>query len=385
LSSKIGSGAYGVVWKVIAKRSRKKLALKKIFDAFENATDAQRTYREIMLLKHLRHDNIVKLLNVYKADNDTDIYLVFPLLETDLSAVIRAGILEEVHKRYIIYQLVKTLKYLHSGNLIHRDIKPSNMLLNSDCHMVLCDFGLARTVNTLEKDQRILTDYVATRWYRDPFILMGCTSYDCSVDMWAVGCICCELYLGKPMFRGSSTMNQLQRIVTLIGKPSNEDIARIPSEYAQSMLDSIPHGQLKDLKHCFPKGIDADALDFITKLLQFMPENRMTAEEALKHPYLKKFYKTSEEPTCEQVIKLYFNDNSKYTVAQYRDKLYQEIKKRRERRKTRTTDSRAGSRTGSSSTTTTTSSSGTRSVSRSGSSIGHRSTSSSSYARSRRS
>uniref|UniRef100_A0A7S1PHS2 Protein kinase domain-containing protein n=1 Tax=Percolomonas cosmopolitus TaxID=63605 RepID=A0A7S1PHS2_9EUKA len=203
--------------------------------------------------------------------------------------------------------------------------------------------------------------------------------------MWAVGCICCELYLGKPMFRGSSTMNQLQRIVTLIGKPSNEDIARIPSEYAQSMLDSIPHGQLKDLKHCFPKGIDADALDFITKLLQFMPENRMTAEEALKHPYLKKFYKTSEEPTCEQVIKLYFNDNSKYTVAQYRDKLYQEIKKRRERRKTRTTDSRAGSRTGSSSTTTTTSSSGTRSVSRSGSSIGHRSTSSSSYARSRRS
>lgn len=81
-----------------------------------------------MLLKNLRHDNIVKLLNVYKADNDIDIYLVFPLLETDLSAVIRAGILEEIHKRYIVYQLVKTLKYLHSGNLIHRDIKPSNMV-----------------------------------------------------------------------------------------------------------------------------------------------------------------------------------------------------------------------------------------------------------------
>lgn len=243
--------------------------------------------------------------------------------------------------------------------------------------MVLCDFGLARTVNASDKDQRILTDYVATRWYRDPYILMGCTSYDCSVDMWAVGCITCELYLGKPIFRGSSTMNQLQRIVTLIGKPSSEEVSRIPSDYAQSMLDSIPHDKLKDLKSMFPKDMDPEALDFITRLLQFMPENRLTAEEALKHPYLKKFYKTSEEPTCDHIIKLYFNDNTKYSVQQYREKLYQEIEKKKEKRKLGKMDgkpeSRLSNRTSNSTASSSTSTS-TRSVSRSGSSLGNRNT-----------
>jgi len=108
--------AYGIVWKAIDKKIGEVVALKKIFDAFQNATDAQRTFREIMFLQELNgHDNIVKLLNVLKADNDRDIYLVFDYMETDLHAVIRASILEEIHKQYIVYQLLKSLKYMHSG------------------------------------------------------------------------------------------------------------------------------------------------------------------------------------------------------------------------------------------------------------------------------
>ena len=132
---KLGKGAYGIVWKAIDKKTREVVALKKCFDAFRNATDAQRTFREIMYLQEMSgHDNIVRLLSVIKADNDRDIYLTFDYMETDLHAVIRANILVDIHKQYIVYQILKSLKFMHSAQLIHRDIKPSNLLLNSDCH-----------------------------------------------------------------------------------------------------------------------------------------------------------------------------------------------------------------------------------------------------------
>ena len=121
------------------------MALKKIFDAFANQTDAQRTFREIMFLQRLHdHANIITLLDVIKAENNRDIYLVFEYMETDLHAVIRANILEDIHKRFIVHQLLKAIFYMHTGEVLHRDIKPSNLLLNSECVMKLADFGLAR-------------------------------------------------------------------------------------------------------------------------------------------------------------------------------------------------------------------------------------------------
>merc|ERR1719181_1847606 len=172
ISQRLGKGAYGIVWKAVEKRGHGVVALKKCFDAFRNATDAQRTYREIMYLQKLSgHDNIIRLQHVIRAQNDRDIYLTFDHMETDLHAVIRANILEEIHKKYIIYQLLKSLKFIHSGDLLHRDIKPSNLLLNSDCHVKLCDFGLCRSVAECDNFNSaaanpVLTDYVATRWYR---------------------------------------------------------------------------------------------------------------------------------------------------------------------------------------------------------------------------
>ena len=133
LVQKLGKGAYGIVWKCIDKKSKQVLALKKIFDAFQNPADAQKTFREIMILQEVDHENIVKLHNVMKAENDKDIYLVFEYLDTDLHAVIRANILEEVHKQYILYQILKCLKYMHTGDLLHRDLKPSNILIGGDC------------------------------------------------------------------------------------------------------------------------------------------------------------------------------------------------------------------------------------------------------------
>ena len=239
---KLGKGAYGIVWRAQDKRTKEVVALKKIFDAFQNATDAQRTFREIMFLQEMAdHEHIIKLTNVLKADNDRDIYLVFEYMETDLHAAIRANILQDIHKQYILWQSLKALKYMHSAELLHRDMKPSNLLLNSDCLMKVADFGLARSLKKEryeqnERDIPALTDYVATRWYRAPEILLGSGYYTFGVDMWAVGCILGEMLLGKPIFPGSSTMNQLEKIADLVGCPPKERLQGI-SPFAPTMIE----------------------------------------------------------------------------------------------------------------------------------------------------
>ncbi|GFR46034.1 hypothetical protein Agub_g7503 [Astrephomene gubernaculifera] len=332
IQQKLGKGAYGVVWKAVDRKTREVVALKKIFDAFQNATDAQRTFREVMFLQDLNnHDNIIRLLNVLKAENDRDLYLVFEYMETDLHAVIRANILEEVHKQYIMYQLFKALKYMHSGELLHRDIKPSNLLLNSDCQVKLADFGLARSVSQLnasDGQNPILTDYVATRWYRAPEILLGSTKYTFGVDMWSSGCILGELLLGKPIFPGTSTMNQLDRIVEFCGRPAPGDVDAIDSPFATTMMDSCTVTQARRLQDIFPNA-SPEAADLLRKLLVFNPHKRLTAEQALRHPYVAQFHNLADEPVCNRIIVLPISDNTKYTVSEYRERLYGEILKKK--------------------------------------------------------
>jgi len=338
ISQRLGKGAYGIVWKAVDKKTGETVALKKIFDAFQNATDAQRTFREIMFLQELRdHENIVRLDNVLKAENDRDIYLVFEYMETDLHAVIRANILKDIHKQYILYQLFKALHYMHSGNVLHRDMKPSNLLLNSECFLKVADFGLARSIASLENDtveNPVLTDYVATRWYRAPEILLGSTKYTKGVDMWSVGCILGELLGGKPMFPGTSTMNQLDRIIEVTGRPSQDDIEAINSPFAATMLESLPRTQPTRLQEIYPHASE-EALDLLRQCLQFNPLKRITTEQALNHPYVSAFHNEEEEIVCDHVIKISIDDDHKYSISEYRNVLYQEIvaKKKESRRK----------------------------------------------------
>nr|6V6A_A Chain A, Mitogen-activated protein kinase [Toxoplasma gondii RH]6V6A_C Chain C, Mitogen-activated protein kinase [Toxoplasma gondii RH] len=340
---KLGKGAYGIVWKSTDRRTNETVALKKIFDAFQNATDAQRTFREIMFLQELAgHENIVRLKNVLKADNDKDIYLVFDYMETDLHAVIRADILEEIHKQYIVYQLLRAIKYMHSGELLHRDMKPSNVLLNSECQVKVADFGLARSVAHSESNNSeaggnpVLTDYVATRWYRAPEILLGSTSYTKGVDMWSLGCILGELLSGRPIFPGTSTMNQLERIMTLTGRPSPEDVDAVKSPFAATMMESLPLGKVKNFKDAFPNA-SPEALDLLKQLLQFNPNKRISAEKGLEHPYVRQFHSPEDEPVCGKIIAIPIDDNTKYSVEDYRDKVYSEvIKKKHDQRRHRT-------------------------------------------------
>jgi mitogen-activated protein kinase 15 len=154
-----------------------------------------------------------------------------------------------------MYQLFKSLKFMHSAELLHRDVKPSNLLLNSECQVKIADFGLARSVAQLEENEApapILTDYVATRWYRAPEILLGSTKYTFGVDMWSSGCILGELLGGKPLFPGTSTMNQLDRIMEVTGRPSGEDVDAIQSPFAATMLESLPPSRRRRIAQIFP-------------------------------------------------------------------------------------------------------------------------------------
>uniref|UniRef100_A0A2R8NBZ2 mitogen-activated protein kinase n=1 Tax=Callithrix jacchus TaxID=9483 RepID=A0A2R8NBZ2_CALJA len=260
LRRRLGKGAYGIVWKAVDRRTGEVVAIKKIFDAFRDKTDAQRTFREITLLQEFgEHPNIISLLDVIRAQNDRDIYLVFECMgcsptstpqtgactlspETDLNAVIRkGGLLQDVHVRCIFSQLLRATRFLHSGHIVHRDQKPSNVLLDANCTVKLCDFGLARSLRDLPEgpEGQALTEYVATRWYRAPEVLLSSHRYTLGVDMWSLGCILAEMLRGKPLFPGTSTLHQLELILETIPPPSEEDLLALGSGCRASVLHHL--------------------------------------------------------------------------------------------------------------------------------------------------
>ncbi|XP_068432466.1 mitogen-activated protein kinase 15 isoform X1 [Clinocottus analis] len=333
IEKRLGKGAYGIVWKAVDRQTGEIVAVKKIFDAFRNRTDAQRTFREIMFLQEFGdHLNIVKLLNVIRAQNDKDIYLIFEYMDTDLHAVIKKGtLLKDIHKRYVMYQLLKAIKYLHSGNVIHRDQKPSNVLLDTDCVVKLCDFGLARSLNQVQEDSGnpALTEYVATRWYRAPEILLGSTRYTKGVDMWSLGCILAEMLLGKALFPGTSTINQIEKIMMAIPHPSPEDILAIKSEYGSSVIQRMLMKPQVSLEGLLQASAPPDALDLLRGLLVFNPDKRLTAEQALQHPYVARFHDPAKEPALNYDVVLTVDDDVQLSVVQYRNQLYEMILERR--------------------------------------------------------
>merc|ERR1711934_1002001 len=196
-----------------------RLAIKKISNAFENVVDAKRMLREIKLLRHLQHENIVKIKDILpppSLENFKDMYILYELMDTDLHQIIRSSQpLSDEHCQYFIYELLRGLKYIHSANVLHRDLKPSNLLLNA-----ICDFGLART----NSEKEYMTEYVVTRWYRAPELLLSCAVYTAAIDIWSVGCIFAELLGRKPLFPGKDYVHQLNLITRVLGSPDPSDL-----------------------------------------------------------------------------------------------------------------------------------------------------------------
>jgi len=307
----LGQGAYGCVLAAKHRRSGEGCAIKKITNIFTKRILTKRCLREIRLLHHFRgHKNITCLYDMDivfdSAGNFNEVYLYEELMEADLHAIIRSGQpLSDAHFQSFLYQTLCGLKYIHSANVLHRDLKPGNLLVNADCELKICDFGLARGYvpsgvearASAAGGQGFMTEYVATRWYRAPEIMLSFANYTTAIDVWSIGCILAELLGGKPIFKGRDYVDQLNQILHHLGTPSEDTLRRVGSPRAQDYIRSLPIKPRIPFNHLYPHA-NPLAIDLLGKLLAFDPAKRISCEEALAHPYLAVWHDPNDEPVC---------------------------------------------------------------------------------------
>jgi mitogen-activated protein kinase 1/3 len=318
----IGVGAYGVVISCYDKKTNKNVAIKKVGNAFEDLIDAKRIVREIKLLRFFKHDNIISLIDIQKPPKRTgfeDIYIITDLMETDLHRVIYSRQeLTDDHIQYFIYQILRGVLYMHSGNIIHRDLKPANILANKNCDLKICDLGLGRAevynydelknikpkkksnkkTKTDESDSEEdpeLTEYVITRWYRAPEVILCPSHYSKAVDIWSVGCIFAELLGRQPLFPGDHYLDQIQKIIAVTGTPKMEDLDFIQKKEAKEFFLKLVKRTKLTWSSLFPNA-NPIALDLLEKMLTFNPKKRYTVEQCISHPYFEGLHDPDQEP-----------------------------------------------------------------------------------------
>lgn len=326
----VGKGSYGIVAAAIDIHTGERVAIKKISNVFEHVCEATRILREIKLLRLLRHPDIVEIKHIMLppcSREFKDIYVVFELMETDLDEVIAANDdLTPEHHQFFLYQLLRALKYMHSANVFHRDLKPKNILANADCKLKICDFGLARVAFANAPSTIFWTDYVATRWYRAPELCGSFFSkYTPAVDIWSIGCIFGELLTGKPLFPGKNAIHQLDLITDMLGAPSAETISRVRNENSRRFLNNMANKVPVSFSDKFPH-VCPLALDLLERLLAFDPRDRLSAEEALAHPYFEGLAGMESEPSRQPISKMEFEfEKRTLTQEDVRDLVYREI------------------------------------------------------------
>ncbi|XP_064425322.1 mitogen-activated protein kinase 13-like [Latimeria chalumnae] len=316
--SPIGAGAYGTVCSVVDVKTGEKVAIKKLCRPFQSEIFAKRAYRELKLLKHMKHENVIGVLDVFTSASSLeefqDFYLVMPYMATDLQRIM--GRLTEDKIQFLVYQILKGLKYIHSAGIIHRDLKPSNLGINEDCELKILDFGLAR-----QADPK-MTGYVVTRWYRAPEVILNWMHYSQTVDIWSVGCIMAEMLNGRTLFKGNDYLDQLTQIMKIMGVPGPEFIQKLDDQEARNYIKSLPYFPKKDFKLLFPRASPL-AVDLLEKMLVLDVDNRINAAAALAHPYFEQFRDPDEETEAEPYDESL--DNKKYSVEEWKRHTFLEI------------------------------------------------------------
>lgn len=349
----VGTGSYGHVCEAFDKVNNRIVAIKKIHKVFEDLIDCKRILREIAILNRLEHPNVISILDICPPENleaFDELFIVLEICDSDFKKLFRNPVfLLELHVKTLLYSLLVGVKYLHSAGIYHRDLKPANCLVNQDCTVKICDFGLSRAVgmerqlhlqhlpNTpregdpigqlpggsptvplvphTQKLKRQLTGHVVTRWYRAPELILLEENYTEAIDVWSVGCIFAEL-LGMmkenvpfptdrgPLFPGSSCFplspdqrhavdykfhtrgnrDQLNMIFNILGTPSEEDVECLEKADARKYIQCFTKRDGLGLSEKF-KNSSMDAVDLLSKMLQFNPRKRIIVDEALEHPF----------------------------------------------------------------------------------------------------
>uniref|UniRef100_A0A8C2KRW5 mitogen-activated protein kinase n=1 Tax=Cyprinus carpio TaxID=7962 RepID=A0A8C2KRW5_CYPCA len=302
--SPVGSGAYGSVCSAYDEKTGLKVAVKKLSRPFQSIIHAKRTYRELRLLKHMKHENVIGLLDVFtpatSLEEFNDVYLVTHLMGADLNNIVKCQKLTDDHVQFLIYQILRGLKYIHSADIIHRDLKPSNLAVNEDCELKILDFGLARHTD----DE--MTGYVATRWYRAPEIMLNWMHYN----------------MTENCFSKLDDIDQLKLIMLLVGTPGPELLMKISSESARTYINSLPQMPKRSFADVFI-GANPLAVDLLEKMLVLDTDKRITAPEALAHPYFAQYHDPDDEPEAEPFDQSF--ESQELDIEEWKRQTYEEV------------------------------------------------------------
>jgi mitogen-activated protein kinase 1/3 len=384
----IGTGSYGSVCEAYDHERKGLVAIKRIGHMFEDLIDCKRILREIAILSKLQHEYVVQIYDIVAPSSITsfdELYIAMEICDSDLKKLCRTDVtLTPLHINTLLYNLLVGLKYLHSAGIYHRDLKPANCLVNQDCSVKICDFGLSRAIgdeqlhlqalpNTPRKDspqdadsvapvvphtqrlKRFLTGHVVTRWYRAPELILLQENYTEAIDVWSVGCIYAEL-LGMlegtkaedrgPLFPGSSCFplspdhkhktdyryhtrgkhDQLNMIFNMLGTPSEEDISALEREDARRYIHCFAKRDGDGLRSKFPH-VDGDSIDILDKMLRFNPGHRMRVPEALEHVLFADIRDPQKEIVASNFVTLDFEKEPDLDEALLRKYFCKEIRK----------------------------------------------------------
>ncbi|KAK8100590.1 PHO system negative regulator [Apiospora kogelbergensis] len=294
---KLGEGTYATVFKGRNRQTGELVALKEIHLDSEEGTPST-AIREISLMKELKHENIVALHDVIHTENK--LMLVFEFMDGDLKKYMdthgERGALKHNIIKSFMYQLLKGIDFCHQNRVLHRDLKPQNLLISPKGVLKLGDFGLARAfgipVNTFSNE-------VVTLWYRAPDVLLGSRTYNTSIDIWSAGCIMAEMYTGRPLFPGTTNEDQIIRIFRIMGTPTERTWPGITqfSEYKPTFQMYAT----QELRQILPQ-IDSLGIDLLQRLLVLRPEMRISAADALLHPWFTEIHQQQQMMQQQQAM-----------------------------------------------------------------------------------
>jgi len=320
----LGQGAYGHVYLCRDERNGTEVAIKVVRDFTRDLFSGKRILREVRILTAMRHENVLNLVDLPPVPDPDfrDVYMVMPYMKANLHQVIYSKErLSEQNCQAFTCQILRGLKYLHSAGILHRDLKPQNILVNKDVTLKIGDLGLARGRVDETED---LTEYVVTRWYRAPELMLLPTHYFEAVDIWSVGCIHVECVQRKPLFPGTDHVHMLRCIAETLGL-TMEDLKWIPPDEQaslESLIQRFPPAPITSLSERLAGTAEA-CLDLVRQLLNKDPTQRISAKAAIEHEYLQHLRDPHGEKAAKKTFAWDF-DNFEPTPRGLKDRIYAE-------------------------------------------------------------